>query len=68
MGCQLFVFGRLMHRIIEAVAKQVKLVPLAPLVRDRLPSRVQGHGARKIDDQLAAGSRRQGHEPPLAPS
>ena len=30
MGCQLVGFGRLMHRIIEAVAKQARLVPLEP--------------------------------------
>jgi glycosyltransferase involved in cell wall biosynthesis len=31
MGCQVVAFGRLMHRIIEAVAKQVELVPLKPV-------------------------------------
>ena len=33
MGCQLMGFGRLMHRIIEAVAKQARLVPLEPVAR-----------------------------------
>jgi len=33
MGCQLIGFGRLMHRIIEAVAKQARLVPLEPVAR-----------------------------------
>lgn len=33
MGCQLIGFGRLMHRIIEAVAKQARLVPLEPVPR-----------------------------------
>ena len=33
MGCQLIGFGRLMHRIIEAVAKQTRLVPLEPVAR-----------------------------------
>ena len=28
MGCQLVGFGRLMHRIIEAVAKQARLIPV----------------------------------------
>jgi O-antigen biosynthesis protein len=67
MGCRLVIFGRLMHRIIEAVAKQVNLMPLAPVARSRLPSRVQRRGARKINDQLAAGSRGRGHGSPFAP-
>ena len=33
MICQLIGFGRLMHRIIEAVAKQARLVPLEPLAQ-----------------------------------
>jgi O-antigen biosynthesis protein len=33
MGCQLIGFGRVMHRIIEAVAKQVRLIPLEPAAR-----------------------------------
>jgi hypothetical protein len=33
MGRQLIGFGRLMHRIIEAVAKQARLVPLEPVPR-----------------------------------
>jgi glycosyltransferase involved in cell wall biosynthesis len=33
VGCQLIGFGRLMHRIIEAVAKQAQLVPLEPVAR-----------------------------------
>jgi hypothetical protein len=33
MGCQLIGFGRLMHRIIEAVAKQARLVPLEPVAQ-----------------------------------
>jgi GT2 family glycosyltransferase len=33
MGCQLIGFGRLMHRIIEAVAKQARLIPLEPVAR-----------------------------------
>lgn len=33
MVCQLIGFGRLMHRIIEAVAKQARLVPLEPVAR-----------------------------------
>jgi hypothetical protein len=33
MGCQLIGFGRLMHRIIEAVARQARLAPLDPVSR-----------------------------------
>jgi len=39
MVCQLLGFGRLMHRIIEAVAKQVPLIPVEPLARAPLPIR-----------------------------
>src|SRR5438874_2246153 len=34
---QLVRFGRLMHCIVEAVAKQVQLVPVAPVARAQLP-------------------------------
>jgi GT2 family glycosyltransferase len=37
MGWELVAFGRLMHRIIEAVAKQVRLVPVNPLARSESP-------------------------------
>jgi hypothetical protein len=37
MGCQLIGFGRLMHRIIEAVAKQARLAALEPVARSRFP-------------------------------
>jgi hypothetical protein len=67
MGCQLVIFGLLMHRIIEAVAKQAKLMPLAPMARGRLPRRVLDLGAKKINDPIAAGSRMRAHGPPLAP-
>jgi glycosyltransferase involved in cell wall biosynthesis len=36
-GCQLVGFGRLMHRIIEAIAKQARLVPVEPVERSELP-------------------------------
>ncbi|MBO0735732.1 MAG: glycosyl transferase, partial [Alphaproteobacteria bacterium] len=39
MGCQLIGFARLMHRIIEAVAKQARLLPLDPVRRSPLPIR-----------------------------
>jgi hypothetical protein len=39
MVCQLVGFGRLMHRIVEAVAKQAQLVPVEPLARAPLPIR-----------------------------
>src|SRR5205085_817982 len=37
MGCRLICFGRLMHRIIEAVAKQARLAALEPVARSRFP-------------------------------
>jgi O-antigen biosynthesis protein len=37
MGWQLVGFGRLMHRIIEAVAKPMPLIPVEPLARAPLP-------------------------------
>jgi O-antigen biosynthesis protein len=37
MGGQLLVFGRLMHRIVEAVAKQARLTPLEPAHRNGVP-------------------------------
>jgi glycosyltransferase involved in cell wall biosynthesis len=37
MGWQLVGFGRLMHRIIEAVARQARLIPVRPLVPAALP-------------------------------
>ena len=37
IGWQLVTFGRLMHRIIEAVARQARLVPVDPIARAPLP-------------------------------
>jgi GT2 family glycosyltransferase len=37
MGWQLVTFGRLMHRIVETVAGQAKLIPVNPLGRSPLP-------------------------------
>src|SRR5947209_734107 len=37
IGWQLVTFGRLMHRIVEAVAGQARLVPVEPLARPPLP-------------------------------
>jgi hypothetical protein len=39
MGWQLIGFGQLMHRIVEAVAKQAQLMPIEPMVRARLEKR-----------------------------
>jgi hypothetical protein len=39
MGWQLIGFGQLMHRIVEAVAKQAQLMPVEPMVRARLEKR-----------------------------
>jgi len=36
VSIQLLEFGRLMHRIIEAVAKQVRLLPVEPVPRKPL--------------------------------
>jgi hypothetical protein len=45
MGCQLVGFGKLMHRIIEAVAKQARLASLEPTPCTPLPS-----GRRVLSD------------------
>jgi hypothetical protein len=37
IGWQLVTFGRLMHRIVEAVARQARLVPAEPIARAALP-------------------------------
>jgi len=37
IGWRLVTFGRLMHRIVEAVARHAKLMPAEPLRRDALP-------------------------------
>ena len=37
IGWQLVIFGRLMHRIVEAVASHAGLVPVAPIARAPLP-------------------------------
>jgi hypothetical protein len=34
---QLVIFGRVMHRIVEAVARQTRLIPAAPITRPVLP-------------------------------
>jgi O-antigen biosynthesis protein len=66
IGCQLLVFGRLMHRIIEAVAKQAKLMPLEPIARGPLSSRSQRRNARKVHDPARDGSFRGSPRTPLA--
>ena len=37
--CQLIGFGRLMHRIVEAVAKQSHLIPVESVARSPVPIR-----------------------------
>jgi hypothetical protein len=37
IGWQLARFGQLMHRIVEAVARQARLVPAEPIARPALP-------------------------------
>jgi glycosyltransferase involved in cell wall biosynthesis len=39
MGFQLLSFGRLIHRIIEAVAKQAGLIPIEPVKQSTVPLR-----------------------------
>ena len=36
IGWQLTTFGRLMHRIVEAVAQQTRLLPAEPIARPAL--------------------------------
>jgi hypothetical protein len=68
MGCRLVGFGRLMHRIIEAVAKQVRLIPLEPVARAPLKiqmrTRDRVNGAITIEES-SRGAATPG--PPLAP-
>jgi hypothetical protein len=42
MSWQLIGFGRLMHRILEAVAKQARLIPVEPIARKILPVHAPG--------------------------
>jgi len=37
VGWQMATFGRLMHRIVEAVAAHAGLIPVAPIARAPLP-------------------------------
>ena len=57
MGCQLVGFGRLMHRIIEAVAKQALLMPLEPVARVRLEIRRWARDSRKSANPIETASR-----------
>src|SRR6202022_4968305 len=45
MGWQLIGFAQLMHRIIEAVAKQAQLIPIEPMARPRLGKRRGARGS-----------------------
>jgi hypothetical protein len=69
MGWQLIGFGKLMHRIIEAVAKQAQLLPIEPKARARLekrgwargsagktvPLQATPHGSASTESPLARG-------------
>ena len=44
IGWQLVTFGRLMHRIIEAVARQARLMPAEPIAAARAADRRAAHG------------------------
>ena len=50
MGWQLIGFAQLMHRIIEAVAKQAQLIPIEPMARPRLEKRrwVRGSAGKAV--------------------
>jgi hypothetical protein len=54
VGCQLLDFGRLMHRIVEAVAKQAGLVGLEPARRPRpgVPIQKQTLGRQRPAEPL----------------
>jgi glycosyltransferase involved in cell wall biosynthesis len=58
VGCQLLDFGRVMHRIVEAVAKQARLVGLEPAQHP--PPR-----SRQPEAGIAAATSRRTSEPPL---
>jgi glycosyltransferase involved in cell wall biosynthesis len=68
MGWRLAGFGRLMHRIVEAVAKQARLKPLEPVARARLDTRprtgeaVSGANQREPSSHSVANP-----GPPLVP-
>jgi glycosyltransferase involved in cell wall biosynthesis len=56
MGWQLVGFGQLMHRIIEAVAKHARLMPLEAVARPRLEMRKRVRGSAKSARPLEAAS------------
>jgi len=58
MGWQLVGFGRLMHRVIEALAKQAELMPLALMARAARGMRTQARSSRKSTNPVEAPSRR----------
>src|SRR5439155_27115629 len=67
MGSQLIGFGRLMHRIIEAVAKQAQLMPIESMARARSEKRGWVRGsARKAVPLLTAPHGSAPTESPLA--
>jgi hypothetical protein len=57
MGWQLVGFGRLMHRIIETVAKQAQLMPVAPMARPRSDMRRRSCRVTQNGVSLEATSR-----------
>jgi hypothetical protein len=65
MGWQLIGFGQLMHRIIEALAKQTQLMPLEPVARARLEKRRWVRGSARNAVPLEATPR--GAAPTEAP-
>jgi O-antigen biosynthesis protein len=63
---QAFGLGRLMHRIIEAVAKQARLTPLEPVMRARFETRTRSNDSGMSANLPEASSRRAAPEPPFA--
>jgi hypothetical protein len=69
MGWQLIGFGQLMHRIIEAVAKQAQLMPIGPMApaglekrrwmraspRKSVPLQATAHASAPTESPLARG-------------
>jgi O-antigen biosynthesis protein len=58
VGWQLIGFGQLMHRIIEAVAKHARLMPLEPVARARPEKRKRLLSSAEAADQLDAVTHR----------
>ena len=63
---QIVGLGRLMHRIIEAVAKQARLIPFEPVMPARVEIRTRPRDSGDSANPLKASSRRAAPESPFA--